>query len=70
VTDNDITGPCAANGVVAENINGLHAHRANGIRVHHRDTQSILDCGAEVAGFEDGVVTVFTGGNGSDKPQA
>ena len=67
MTRDEVTGLSAANGVVAENIIGLRAHRASGIRVNHRDPQSVLDCGAEDAGFEDSVVTIFIGGDSVSK---
>jgi hypothetical protein len=59
MTNNDVTGLSAANGVVAEHINGLHAHRASGIRVDKRNTESVKDCGAIDAWRQDGVITVF-----------
>jgi hypothetical protein len=59
VANNEITGLSAANGVVAENIDRLHAHRASRVRVHHGNTESVLDCSAEVAGGKDCVITVL-----------
>ena len=41
VADDAITRPCAAHGVVAMNVYGLHAQRAGNVVVQHTNTQTI-----------------------------
>jgi len=63
VSHDDIPVPSAARGVVAENINGLLAHRAGGARRHNRHTEPVGDRDPKVLGLHDGVHSVDVGGD-------
>ena len=68
MTTNDVPFPSAANGVIAENIHGLHAHRAGGTFINHRKTKAIENSGAIVTGRQHSVVTIFARRDSSEEP--
>jgi hypothetical protein len=59
VPHNEISIPRAARGVIAHNINGLHATRAREPEGDNFDTEPVRDCDAEKLRRHDGVVPVF-----------
>jgi hypothetical protein len=59
VSHNKISIPRAARGVIAHNINGLHATRAGEPEGDNFDTEPVRDCDAEKFGSHDGVIPVF-----------
>jgi len=67
VTNDQIPGESAAGGVVAINIDGLHAHRTRDGIFQQRDTKAVGDGDTEVAGTKDGVVPVYLGRHRRDE---
>ena len=61
-TDN-VPFPNAANGVIAENIHGLRAHRAGDITINNREAETIQDGNAEIARRQNSIVAIFAGRN-------
>jgi len=67
VPRNHIPGLCAANGVVAIDVNGLHAQRTRSFIMEHWHTQAEGDRRPENPGSHDGIFAVFVRGNCRDE---
>jgi hypothetical protein len=59
VSHDEIPVPRAARGVVAQNINGLHATRTGDPKGNHLNAESVSDCDAKHFRSHDGIETVF-----------
>jgi hypothetical protein len=67
VTTDEIPFLCAANGVIAENINRLHAHRTDRTLVNHWETKTVQHSDTEVAWRKNSIIAIITGRHGGQK---
>ena len=67
MADDEVSGLRAASGVVAINIDSLHAQRTGGLLVEDGDNHSVINRGAKSSRLDNSVVAVVAGGEGGDE---
>jgi len=63
VSNHDISISLAAGGVVAKFVNCLRAKRAGDFMRDYRDSETVRDCGTENLRLQNGVDSIFKGGD-------
>src|SRR6185312_14264404 len=53
--------------MIAKLVNSLHAQRAGNLSINHMHSEAIGDGDAEVSRLQDGVATIFLGGQSRDE---
>ena len=67
VTSDEISGLCAASGVIARYSDGLHAQRTGDLFFQHVDTKAVSDGHSKIPGAHDGIFTIFVRRHAVDK---